>query len=127
MSSRQTSLDAKLVEIPPAGRTRLSQTTAGVDRIKPLKAQLANVRMALEKLTDELLGAKAVFQAGKVDVDESFGAEKTRIESLKRRFATDVGKSNSYCARAERKVRSRVARWRRVRIPFQVSSPSLLP
>lgn len=53
MPSRQTGLEAELVDIRAAKRTMPRQTKAAKDSIKALKAQLTAALMAFERLTDE--------------------------------------------------------------------------
>lgn len=59
MFSRQTDLEAELVEVWAAERTMPGQITAAGDWIKTLKTQLFNARVALEKLVEKSARSKA--------------------------------------------------------------------
>lgn len=92
VSSRQTDLEAKLLEIRAAGRTMRSQISAVEGRIKDLEVMLTDARMALEKLTDKSARTKADLRAENVAIESSFEAEEAHIKSLNRELATEVMK-----------------------------------
>lgn len=58
MSSLQTDIETKLVEIRAARRTMCSQTRATESLIKPLKTHLSDTQLALAKLANESAKSK---------------------------------------------------------------------
>lgn len=92
LSSRQTDLEAKLVEIRAAGHTMRAQNTAGHGRIKAPETQLTNALFALERLPDESFWTEAELRSRMVAIEESFEAEKAHIDAFIRKLATEAEK-----------------------------------
>lgn len=85
-------LEDELVGIRAAGRTMSGQISAAEERVKPLKAWLAETQFALEKLKDESSSSETEHRAELSFVKEVNRTEKTRVERLKRELATEVEK-----------------------------------
>lgn len=92
MSSRQTVLDTKLVEIQTAGRTISGQNAAAEERVKVLEAWLAEVQLALEILMDELSMTDTKLCAELSVVKESLRVDKTRVGCLECKLTAEAEK-----------------------------------
>lgn len=79
-----------------AGRTMRSLITAAKHRIKALRTQSSDARVALEKLADDTARTQADFHAELVAIEESFEVMNARVESGKREFETEVEKKQQF-------------------------------
>lgn len=98
ISNQKTDLRAKLIETRATERTMRSQNIAAKIRIKPIKAQLNDAQMTLEKLTDELTMTKADLCAEVVPIEKSLEAEKACVESLQLKLANEFEEKQQFLA-----------------------------
>lgn len=80
------------------------QVTAAEKRVKLLKARLAKVQLALEKLSNGSSTTKVELPAKMSNAKESLREAKTRIERLERKLATEFEKWRHFVA--ERRITS---------------------
>lgn len=91
MSNRQTDMEAVLVQTRAAKRTMRGQNLTTENRIKALKTQLVDARLALEKSAHESSKTEADFSAKTAAAEKLFNIGRVRMKRLERELASKVG------------------------------------
>lgn len=114
------------IDICTASLMMSSQISATEALVKSLGAWFVETRLALGGLRKELSRTEEEFPAEMTVVKELLRAEKTRVDRLARKRATEIEKRPQFFLNVKSVVREQVGSWRRVRITFSVFNPRSL-